>query len=235
MILARRFNRRSGTTLLVASDRGLKPTATVGASLREDLAGAKRCLLRTARMLCDRQLPIANRRALLPLFAFLTPFLAACLNNVAAEDGALTAGPASVPAAAEFFEKRIRPLLAEHCYQCHSAESEKLKGKLMLDSQEGLLKGGETGPAVVPGDPERSLLIKAVRYTYKDLQMPPKNKKLFGRQISDLAAWVKMGAPWPAEDKAQSPRSKRGGVVNTDKDRAHFGLQTVPRAPLPPP
>src|SRR2546426_2842813 len=97
----------------------------------------------------------------------------------------------------EFFEKKIRPILVENCYKCHSAQSEKVKGGFLLDTREGVLKGGETGPAIVPGDPEKSLLIKAVRYTDKDLQMPPKDKKLPDAQIADLAAWVKMGAPDP--------------------------------------
>src|SRR5262245_15325563 len=82
----------------------------------------------------------------------------------------------------EFFENKIRPLLVENCYKCHSAQSEKLKGGLLLDTREGVLKGGETGPAIVPGDPEKSLLIKAVRYTDKDLKMPPKDKKLSDSQ-----------------------------------------------------
>src|SRR2546429_5985076 len=108
----------------------------------------------------------------------------------------------------EFFEKKIRPLLVENCYKCHSHESEKLKGSLFLDSRDGLLKGGETGPAIVPGDPEKSLLIKAVRYTDKDLRMPPKDKKLSDEQIADLEAWVKMGAPEPPTDKLETRNSK---------------------------
>jgi len=165
-----------------------------------------------------------------PILAFLILFLAACLSMTAAENGGLRAGvPPSATAGVEFFEKKIRPLLAEQCYKCHSAESEKLKGKLLLDSQEGLLKGGESGPVVVPGDPERSLLIKAVRYTDKDLQMPPKNKKLSEHQISDLTVWVKMGAPWPEEDKSKSLRSKRGGFEITDKDRAYWAFQPIRR------
>src|SRR6185295_9828250 len=64
----------------------------------------------------------------------------------------------------EFFEKKIRPLLIENCYKCHSHDSEKVKGGLLLDTREGLLKGGDTGPAMIPGDPEKSLLIKSVRY-----------------------------------------------------------------------
>src|SRR6266496_3832302 len=85
----------------------------------------------------------------------------------------------------DFFEKKIRPLLVEHCYQCHSAQSEKVKGGLLLDTREGVLKGGDTGAALVPGDPEKSLLIKAVRYTDKDLQMPSKDHKLADAQIAD--------------------------------------------------
>jgi hypothetical protein len=97
----------------------------------------------------------------------------------------------------DFFEKKIRPLLVEHCYECHSSTSKKVKGDLLLDTREGTLKGGENGAVIVPGDPDKSRLIKAVRYTDPDLQMPPKNKKLADAQIADLVAWVKMGAPDP--------------------------------------
>src|ERR1043165_9049335 len=72
----------------------------------------------------------------------------------------------------EFFESKVRPIFAEHCYTCHSEKAEKLKGGLRLDSPEALLKGGDSGPAMVPGDVEGSLVIKAVRYTDPDLKMP---------------------------------------------------------------
>src|SRR5262252_1724265 len=86
--------------------------------------------------------------------------------------------PAPKPDAAglEFFEQKIRPILVERCYSCHSATSEKLKGNLFLDTREGTLKGGDLGPSVVPGDPDRSLLIKAVRFSDDDLKMPPKKR-----------------------------------------------------------
>src|SRR5947207_1278538 len=98
----------------------------------------------------------------------------------------LLAGSASAMAApaepdragVDFFEQKIRPLLVAHCYECHSAESKKLKGGLRLDSRDGWFKGGDTGAAIVPGDVEKSLLIKAVRYTDKELQMPPRDKRL---------------------------------------------------------
>src|ERR1041385_3578862 len=97
------------------------------------------------------------------------------------------------PAQTQFFENKIRPILANNCYKCHSQSAEKVKAGLLLDTKEGTLKGGETGPAVVPGDPDKSLLIKAVRYTDPDLQMPPKGKKLSDEEIADLTSWVKMG------------------------------------------
>lgn len=101
-----------------------------------------------------------------------------------------------LPEAKDFFEKRIRPLLVNHCCECHGAESKKSKGGLRLDTREGLLKGGDSGPALVPGDPEKSLLIRAVRQIDKDLRMPPK-QKLTDAQVADLTAWIKMGAPDP--------------------------------------
>src|SRR5256885_13610335 len=86
-----------------------------------------------------------------------------------------------VPAAADsvdvdFFERKIRPVLVEHCYACHSTQAKKHKGGLLLDTRDGLRKGGESGPALVPGQPERSLLIKAVHYDSDELKMPPKGK-----------------------------------------------------------
>src|SRR5688572_32011097 len=80
------------------------------------------------------------------------------------------------PAGIEFFEKHVRPVLVESCYSCHSADAKKLKGSLHLDSKPAILKGGDTGPSIVPGDPDNSLLVKAIRYTNEDLQMPPKEK-----------------------------------------------------------
>ena len=114
------------------------------------------------------------------------------------------AAPAAATAAATltaqqsaFFEGKIRPLLAAHCLKCHSAAEGKTKGGLALDSRDATLKGGDSGPAVIPGNPDKSPLIRAVRYTDSNLQMPPKGEKLSDAQIADLVAWVKMGAPDP--------------------------------------
>lgn len=98
----------------------------------------------------------------------------------------------------EFFEKRIRPVLAEKCYGCHAADSKKLKGSLQLDHMEHMLVGGETGPVLVPGDVEKSLLIESIRYGNEDLQMPPK-EKLSAEIVADFETWIGAGAPWPEE------------------------------------
>ena len=130
----------------------------------------------------------------------------------------------------EFFEKKIRPIFADNCYKCHSQKAEKIKGGLLLDTRDGLLKGGDTGPAIVPGDVEKSLLIKAVRYTDDDLKMPPKDKKLSSGQIADLEAWVKMGAPDPRIVKANAL-----GNVEAIREKAgrHWAFQPIEKPRIP--
>ena len=124
----------------------------------------------------------------------------------------------------EFFEKHIRPVLSEQCFKCHSATSEKLKGGLMLDTREAILKGGDTGPAVAPGDLDKSLLIEAIRWQNKDLQMPPK-KALSAEQVADLEAWVKAGAVWPQETGSKVATKK---VFNLEKRKQeHWCWQPV--------
>ena len=105
------------------------------------------------------------------------------------------AEPVSDPTGIAFFEARIRPVLAEKCYECHSA-AHKVKAKLHLDSRAGLLAGGESGPALVPGQPEKSLLITAISYHDEDLEMPPK-ERLPPEVVADFVAWVRRGAPDP--------------------------------------
>jgi len=122
---------------------------------------------------------------ILPLLGFLLPL------SVSA------AGPQLSKADSDFFENNIRPLLVENCYKCHSRESPKLRGGLSLEFRETILAGGETGPAIVPGDPGKSLLVKAVSYTDSDLQMPPKDRKLSDDQIALLEEWIRRGAPDP--------------------------------------
>lgn len=110
-------------------------------------------------------------------------------------------------AEAEFFEKRIRPLLVNHCYECHSSESKDVQGHLLVDSRSALRNGGDSGPAIVPGDLEQSLLIKAVRYQSADLQMPP-DRKLADNEIADLETWVKRGAQDPRTRVTRMSRTR---------------------------
>jgi mono/diheme cytochrome c family protein len=132
----------------------------------------------------------------------------------------------------EFFEKRIRPLLVEHCFECHGPEG-KAKGNLRLDSQQGWLKGGESGPAFVAGKPDESLAISAVRYWDKSLQMPPEHP-LEQQQINDLIQWVTMGAPdprtnLPAEDPAAAVAQQTPPSAKSD----HWSFQAITNPPLP--
>ena len=138
---------------------------------------------------------------------------------------ALPTRSATTPEGIEFFEQKIRPILVDRCYQCHSAKSEKLKGGLHLDSREGALKGGDTRPAVVPGQPENSLLVQAIHYENPDLQMPPK-KKLTEAEISDLVYWIKMEAPWPNE-VAQNTAAKTSSFNLEQRRQQHWAWKPI--------
>ena len=119
------------------------------------------------------------------------------------------------PAAqSEFFENKIRPIFVNNCYKCHSRQAEKLKGNLSLESREGLLKGGENGPAIVPGDPDHSLLIKAVRYTDPDLQMPPK-----GQKLSDAANRRPGSLGQDGRARSRAARARAGGELEQKPPR----------------
>lgn len=139
--------------------------------------------------------------------------------------GALGASlPAALPAVEEgaaFFETKVRPALIRHCYECHSADAKKVKGGLLLDTRAGWQRGGDSGlPAVVPGNPDESPLIRAVRHVEEDFAMPPRQPKLPDAIIADLVAWVRMGAPDPREGPA-------GEVRRADK--SWWSLQPVAR------
>lgn len=105
---------------------------------------------------------------------------------------------AEKPEQIEFFENRIRPVLAQDCYQCHSSKGE-ADGGLVLDHRKGLLKGGDRGPAIVPGKPDQSLLIQAIRHDVEDMEMPSAAPKLDAAIIGDFEQWVRMGAPDPRD------------------------------------
>jgi hypothetical protein len=131
----------------------------------------------------------------------------------------------SNPADVEFFEKKIRPVLAERCFKCHSTQAKKLKGDLLLDSRAGVLKGGESGKVVVPGRPDKSRLIEAIRYKNVDLQMPPQGK-LPEHVIADLTAWVARGAPWP-DEKGPVTGPNRYAFDLAKRKREHWAWQPV--------
>ena len=124
----------------------------------------------------------------------------------------------------DFFEKKIRPVLAERCYQCHSAEAARtgmLMGKLQLDTREGVQQGGSRGPALVPGQPDQSMLIEALKYTNHNLQMPP-GGKLPDSVIADFVQWVALGAPDPREAKAVDT-----AAMDLESGRRHWAFRPL--------
>ncbi len=134
------------------------------------------------------------------------------------------APPPTKSADEEFFESKIRPILAEHCFQCHSQQSQKLKGGLRLDDRDLILKGGESGrPAAIPGQPEQSLLIEAVTSAKEDLQMPPK-ERLSSNQVHDLREWIRRGIPFP---KRESLSKSEASANRADKMARHWAFQPV--------
>jgi hypothetical protein len=132
------------------------------------------------------------------------------------------------PADLEFFEKRIRPVLIEHCYECHGMEEQ--SGGLRLDSRATLLKGGESGSAAKPGEPAKSRLVEAIGYNNADLQMPPTGK-LPLEITKDLTKWVKIGLPWPREESPdQTPAAAEFDLQG--RKQQHWAWQPVrPQSP----
>ena len=164
------------------------------------------------------KLAAAPRVILLSTIAFVTS-LAARAQEITKEQ-------------TEFFETKIRPILADTCYRCHSADAGKSKGGLTLDSRDAMMKGGDSGPAVVPGDPAKSLLVKAINYGDPDMQMPPSSTggKLSATQIGDLTTWVKMGAPTPAN--ATAVKTKLSGMTDTARSHGSYLPVKIPKVPI---
>ena len=153
---------------------------------------------------------LRNRSATVRILACALAF--AAMHTVRSDEGI------------DYFEKRVRPLLAERCFECHSHEK-KIKGGLVLDSRSGWEKGGDSGPALVPGKPDDSLLIKAVRYTDPDLSMPPK-KRLSATEVAVLTEWVRLGAPDPRGDFAAA---KKVTALTLEQARSYWAFQPIPR------
>src|SRR5262245_37476295 len=131
----------------------------------------------------------------------------------------------------EFFEKKIRPLLVENCFECHSNKLKEPKAGLRLDGRAAMLKGTEVGPAFVPGQPEKSRMILAVSYKDADLRMPKKGK-LSDAAIADLTKWIKMGAPWPGSPAVAEAPTKPGFDLAKRKAE-HWAWQPVTPPPVP--
>jgi len=158
--------------------------------------------------------------------SFGPPLLFLLLSGVFALPTVRAADPTA--AEAEFFEKEVRPLLVEKCWECHGEEMH--KGRLKLTSRASVLKGGATGPAAVPGKPEESLLVEAVRY--KDVRRMPPDAKLSDRQVEVLERWVKLGVPWPG---AQASPGRDAGFIITDKQRQFWSFQPLKPVGVPVP
>ncbi len=129
----------------------------------------------------------------------------------------------------KFFESKVRPLLVEHCQDCHGAE--KKKGGLRLDNLSYILAGGERGPGLVPHKPQDSLIMKAVLFEDPDMEMPP-DGKLKAEDIEIFRQWIAMGAPWPEAEVAAAQPARRPGQI-TDEDRKWWSFQPV-KAVKPP-
>ena len=142
-------------------------------------------------------------------------------------------GPASSEQV-EFFEKRIRPVLVEHCYECHAAGANELGGGLRLDSRDGWRRGGDSGPAIAPGKAEESLLVRAVGYDDDALKMPPKGK-LKAEVIADLRRWIADGAVDPRAGEPPQAAAKSASWDETLAARRQWwSLQPVRRPEVPP-
>lgn len=130
-----------------------------------------------------------------------------------------------IPAAQlDFFESKVRPLLVSHCYECHSEESGKQKGGLLLDSKPGWVKGGDSGELMTPGDPQHSLLIRAVGYRDSDLKMPPEDR-LSEEEIATLKRWVAMGAPDPREGTTLTNKAVEP-AIDFEAARSYWAFQS---------
>ncbi len=148
-----------------------------------------------------------------------------CLTVIVPVAGTVSAAPPANPQGVEFFEKHVRPILTAKCQSCHGRKRQ--QGGLRLDSRAALLKGSDNGPVVEPGQPEKSSLVRAIRYD-GDVQMPPKGK-LSDEAIAHLTDWIKMGAPWPDDVVKSDEHSRSVAEVR----RTHWSFQPVKKPPLP--
>jgi cytochrome c553 len=170
----------------------------------------------------DGFLSLAEYRKALP------PRPGGAAKRDASEGGIGSVSGPITPEQEKFFEDKIRPMLMTQCAKCHAQTAEKLRGGLRVDNRESLRRGGDSGPVIVPGKPDESLLIRAIRYREEDLRMPPKGK-LPDAVIADFETWVKMGAPDPRTDGAGAH-----AALDLAKGREFWSFRQ-PRKVSPPP
>src|ERR1700677_2028454 len=132
------------------------------------------------------------------------------------------------PKGIEFFETKIRPVLSKHCYECHSAQARKVKAGLLLDSKAGMLQGGDSGPVLVPGKAQQSLIIKVLTHD-GPTKMPSRTTKLPEETLADFVKWIDMGAPDPRAGKVIAKRT-----IDIATGRTFWAFQPL-RQPAPPP
>ncbi len=128
-----------------------------------------------------------------------------------------------------FFESRIRPVLAGRCYECHALDAAQIEGELLVDSMQALRRGGSNGPALVPGDPDASLLVKAIRYRDAHLQMPP-DGRLSDQEIRDIEQWIARGA---ADPRTQATKFQRKSI-DLSEGKKFWSFQPLRNPELPP-
>ncbi len=165
------------------------------------------------------------RRPLLPITLCLTGVALICQARLAAQS----------PDSVEFFENRIRPVLVQECYECHASQADELGGSLLLDSSHGMMNGGDSGPAIDPGNVQGSLLISAIRY--ESSEMPPSGK-LPERVIHDFEQWIAAGATDPRTTDTQSSgtsRIREKSRIDFDEARAFWAFQPLASTPTPAP
>jgi hypothetical protein len=165
-----------------------------------------------------------------PIRLIVTSFqIVTCCVSLVDATAAHSAVAAGVSAGIQYFEEKVRPLLIAHCYECHSVDAKELRGGLLLDTKAGWQQGGDNGPAIVPGKPKASLLVRAISYTDEELQMPPKGK-LAQAEIDILTKWIDGGAPDPREGQATRQTQR---TIDIAAGRKYWAFQ--PLAKVEPP
>ncbi len=134
------------------------------------------------------------------------------------------------PEQIEYFESHVRPVLVQHCYDCHSTDAKELKAELYVDSRNGIIEGGESGPAIVVGNPADSELIAAINY--QSTEMPP-DRKLSAKDIASLTKWVEMGAPWPQVTAAAGVQPKSEAIDWEEARERHWAWQPISQPDVP--